>query len=432
MGQCGGNRNDVVSIMWKTVSDACNLACDYCYYKDCEGSMDNLERIEPKLLEKFIKDYMAQTNGGAVFTWQGGEPLLAGLDFFQNVVDLQGKYAPKNTIISNSIQTNGTLIDAHWAQFFRTYRFVVGISIDGPKEMHDKRRKTGSGAGSFQQVMAGVEQLRRHHVPFTVLTVLHEGNITEPDRLMEFYEKNGFMDVQFLPCMEFMSQEPGTPGKYAITPRQYGDFLCRVFDRWYKDGSPTVNIRFFDNILRGYLRLEMESCTQREDCPKVLVLEQNGDAYPCDFYISEEYKLGNVGDDTLEEILHNPVYWEFLQLKGEMAEECKECDYLHLCHGGCPRNRYWASGEAGVGSGGRFGAKVESDAQSTSTGVDYFCQSYRQLFSHAHRRMERLGAKVKREWITDYIVSGRRLPARNDRCLCGSGEKFKACCLKYA
>lgn len=436
MGQCGVNttNNDVLSVMWKTVADACNLACDYCYYKDCDSTLHQGQLIDPKLLEKFIQEYMARTNGAAVFTWQGGEPLLAGLEFFEKVVELQGKYAPKNTIISNSIQTNGTLIDSEWAEFFRTYRFIVGISIDGPKAMHDKRRKTGSGASSFHRVMAGVNELRKQQVPFSVLTVLHEGNIQDPRALMDFYEENGFTDVQFLPCMEFMAQEPKAPGRYSITPEQYGEFLCDAFDLWYRDGDPVVNIRFFDNILRGYLKLEMESCIQREACPKVLILEENGDAYPCDFYISDDYKLGNVGSDSLESILANPGYEAFLQLKGQVSAECQACDYFHLCHGGCPRNRNWAVG--GITSWGGTGTTATgTPAVCRETVIpqgDYFCNSYRQLFNHAHSRMETLAVKVKREWVTAYILSGRRLPARNDQCLCGSGEKFKTCCLKYA
>ncbi|MBB5173822.1 anaerobic sulfatase maturase [Texcoconibacillus texcoconensis] len=370
---------DIVSVMWKTVSESCNLACDYCYYSDCAGNASAVDRIDDQLLETFIEKYMAMTRGAAVFSWQGGEPLLAGRDFFEKVVHLQAKYAPKNTVISNAIQTNGTLIDDEWAKFFKKYNFLVGVSIDGPKDIHDKRRPTGSGAGSFDRTMAGVDALRRYGVPFNILTVIHEDNVGRAADLLEFYKQERFAHIQFLPCMDFKSQSPGEPGQYLVTPDEYGAFLCEAFDTWYNDGQPLVDIRFFDNILRAYLGMEMESCVQREACPKVLILEQNGDAFPCDFYISDEYKLGNVGVDSLEAILNHPRYDEFLKMKPDLPEACRSCEYLALCNGGCPRNR--------VGGTERSAMAVDDR--------DYFCTSFKQLFKHADSRLTKLAALLR-------------------------------------
>ncbi|MCH6267226.1 anaerobic sulfatase maturase [Neobacillus citreus] len=401
-----------IGVMWKTVSEACNLACDYCYYSGCGGQPGKIDKIDQAIIEKFIKEYMALTNGVASFAWQGGEPLLAGLDFFKQVVYLQAKYAPKNTIISNSLQTNATLITEDWARFFKQYNFLIGVSLDGPKEINDARRVTGHGKGSFERVMRGIDYLRKNHVDFNILTVIHQDNVGRAKELMEFYQQEGFSHVQFIPCMDFRAQEPNKPGQYLITPEQYGQFLCEAFDIWYNDGNPYRSVRFFDNILSAYLHQEAELCIHRQTCPKTLILEQNGDAYPCDFYINEDYKLGNVGLDSLEDILNSPKYDDFLGLKPTLPDKCKSCEFLKLCHGGCPRNRAWNQADETVNP-------------------DYFCGSYMKVYKYGHERMERLAENIKLQWLRNHLQAGRPKPERNDFCLCGSGKKFKKCCEKY-
>ncbi len=289
--------------MWKTVSEACNLACDYCYYSRCNGRPEKIEVISDEVLEKFIKEYMEMSNGYTSFAWQGGEPLLAGLDFFEKVVFLQAKYAPQNTIISNAIQTNGTLINQKWAKFFEKYNFLVGVSLDGPESINDARRLTGSGAGSFKSIMNGIGYLKAENVDFNILTVLHENNINKAQELMEFYHKEKVNFVQFIPCMDFNSQDINKPGRFLITPKEYGNFLCEVFDFWYQNGYPETSIRFFDNMLAVYLHEEAQLCTHRKTCPKSIVFEQNGDAYPCDFYIHEDHFLGNIYSSSLQSII---------------------------------------------------------------------------------------------------------------------------------
>jgi uncharacterized protein len=252
-----------IAVMWKTVSEACNLACDYCYYSGCGGQPGKIDKIDSVILEKLIKEYMVLSNGVTSFAWQGGEPLLAGLDFFQQVVFLQGKYAPKNTIISNVLQTNATLITEDWARFFKQYNFLIGVSLDGPKEINDARRVTGHGKGSYDRVMNGIKILRKYKVEFNILTVVHENNVRRAKELMEFYQNEDFSYVQFIPCMDFRAQEPNKPGRYLITPEQYGQFLCEAFDIWYNDGNPTTSVRFFDNMLSVYLHQEAELCVHR-------------------------------------------------------------------------------------------------------------------------------------------------------------------------
>lgn len=399
-----------VGVMWKTVSEDCNLACDYCYYSRVSGKNGlKIHRIDSQLLEKFIKEYLVFTKGIASFVWQGGEPLLAGLDFFEEVVRLQTKYALPNTIIQNAVQTNATLMNDAFALLFKKYHFLLGISIDGPKEIHDVHRVTRTGSGSFDRVMQGVQILRNIEVDFNVLTVLHEGNITRAEDLMEFYEQEGFDFVQFIPGMNFHAQETNEPPTYLITPYQYGEFLCKVFDLWYRDGEPIMSIRFFDNVLSVYLHQEAELCTHQQICPEMLILEPNGDAYPCDFFMSDSYKLGNVGSNDLEDILENAAYKKFADMKPRLPGKCTSCEYLSLCHGGCPRNRLW-------------------DDRDNCVDADYFCEGYKRVYMYIHERMNHLAERIKGQRLREYIEAGGKLPERNAPCICGSGKKFKKCC----
>jgi len=401
-----------IGVMWKTVSEDCNLACDYCYYSTCGGKPGSaISKIAPETLEKFIREYMSLSRGAASFAWQGGEPLLAGLDFFESVVTLQAKYAPPHTMISNALQTNGTLIHDRWAAFFKQYRFLIGVSLDGPRDVHDLRRVDALGQGSFDRVMRGIEHLRRRQVDFNVLTVIHRGNVGRAKELFDFYRREGFDFVQFIPCMQFQSQQVGQPGVYEITPEEYGDFLCEAFDCWYNEGQPAISERFFDNMLSVYAHRDSELCTRRKTCAKTLILEQNGDAYPCDFYIHPDWKIGNVGTDALTDILRHPLYDRFLKLKPALPEACQSCEWRELCYGGCPRNRRW------------------NEDLSVSQ-PDYFCHSYRQVYAYAHDRMTALADRTRRNLFAEGLryQYGGCAPGRNDPCACGSGKKYKNCC----
>jgi len=406
-------RHEPFSVMWKTVSEDCNLACDYCYYSTCGGKPGTkINRIDPQLLEKFIREYMAMSRGVASFAWQGGEPLLAGLDFFRQVVFLQAKYAPPNTVIANALQTNGTLITERWAEFFKTYNFLIGVSLDGPREIHDARRVDSQGNGSFGRVMRGISHLRERNVDFNILTVLNKTNVRKAAELFAFYKEQKFGFLQFIPCMSFQSQNIDQPGEYEITPEEYGDFLCEAFDHWYNNGNPEMSIRFFDNMASVYAHRQAELCVHRNTCPMTIILEQNGDAFPCDFYIHPDWKLGNVGTDSLQDILKHPRLSQFLFKKPNLPEQCRSCEWLKLCHGGCPRNRGW------------------NDAANTAK-TDYFCQSYKQIYAYAHERMQTLADRLRRNRFAFGIKQYYRgkMPYRNDPCPCGSGLKFKQCCL---
>ncbi|MFD2670320.1 anaerobic sulfatase maturase [Marinicrinis sediminis] len=403
-----GTRYPGLSVMWKTVSNSCNLACDYCYFDGCNGLDMEKVRIQESILESFMQQYMPLTSGVASFAWQGGEPMLAGLDFFKRVVDLQMTYAPPHTTLNNAIQTNGTLITDEWAQFFKHYRFLVGVSLDGSRMIHNKRRPFGSGAGSYDAVMKGLEVLRRHQVDFNVLTVIHEDNVDKADELMDFYEREGLDYVQFIPAMNFKAQETEKAGDYLISPQQYGDFLCRTFDRWLQNGRPQRSVRQFDNLLSQTLNHPAELCTHRARCPLSLVIESNGDVFPCDFFMDEGNRLGNLKTDALTALLDSTPYAEFLSLKSRLPDACMNCEYLSQCHGGCPRNRNWMAEKPQV--------------------PDYFCASYRQLYAHSQAPLEVVATRIRTDWKQQWQKAGHALPSRNEACFCGSGLKYKKCC----
>jgi uncharacterized protein len=393
--------------MFKTVSTDCNLDCAYCYYRESlEGSRVR-RRIEPRLLETFIPQYMAYIadSGVASFAWQGGEPTLAGLPFFERVVALQAAHARPGTTISNALQTNGLLLDDAWGEFLKLYNFLVGVSLDGPREIHDALRTTRSGRGSFDLVLRGIETLRRHAVEHNVLCVLGPHNVGHPRELVSFYRDLGVGHVQFIPCMDFQAMEPEKPPVFQITPEQYGDFLTAAFDEWYADGGPRLSVRTFDNFVQSYVGVPNDLCVHGDSCDAGIVVEYNGDAYPCDFYVHPQWKLGNVVEQPLREVLYSPIRASFVRQKQPLPTDCRECEWLNACKSGCPRNR-------------------------ADDGPDYFCHSYKQLFSHADGRLRELEGRVRQRqrYLHKIRLDPRLETRRNDACPCGSGRKQRQCC----
>lgn len=361
-------------LMLKTVSEDCNLACEYCYYSRVKGRPQSVRKPTHEVLRKLLADYLQTCGPVASIAWQGGEPLLAGLPFFQQVVAWEAAYAAPGTIISNALQTNGTLLTPEWARFLAQYRFLVGVSIDGPREIHDLHRVAADGHGSFDRVMRGIDHLRRARTEFNVLTVVGSHNVHRAAELFGFYESEDFRWVQFIPQMAFMSQSTTAPGTYAITPADYAQFLCTSFDRWYNNGAPRISIRDFDNILLTYAHRPSEMCTMRKECPRNLVLESSGDIFPCDFFLDAPWKLGNVLEDPLVGAFRSPVYHRFQEMKPQLPQACRRCRWIAQCRGGCPRTR--------------------SSENSATPGVDYFCSAFREFFAYSDERFRRLAEKV--------------------------------------
>ena len=362
-------------LMLKTVSEDCNLACDYCYYSRVKGQPQTVRKPSTTVLRRILSDYFQTCGTVASIAWQGGEPLLAGLPFFQQVVAWEVEYAPPGTIISNALQTNGTLLNPEWATFLRQYQFLVGVSVDGPRTIHDCHRVSANGHGSYGRVMRGIDCLRRAGVEFNILTVVGPHNVHRARDLMAFYRQEGFAWVQFIPQMRFASQDVHTPGAFAITPEDYGQFLCEAFDLWYNGGHPDLSVRYFDNVLQTYMNHVPDLCTVQSHCPQFLVIESNGDIYACDFYLDPAWKAGNVMAMPLAEAFHTEAYQRFARLKPSLPSACQTCPWLRHCQGGCPRNR--------------TGDPVQTDT------ADYFCAAFQQFFAYADERLQQLAQRLR-------------------------------------
>ncbi len=363
------------SLFWKTVSEDCNLACDYCYYSRVLGRPESVRRPTATVLEKVLREYLSTCGPIASIAWQGGEPLLAGLPFFQTVVDMQARLATPPQVLNNAIQTNGVLINRAWAEFFYQYRFLVGVSLDGPPDIHNSHRVTSQGSGSYARVMRGIRWLQETHVDHNILTVVGPHNVNIGRELLQFYRAAGFKWIQFIPQMSFQSHHPEQDGQYAITPDEYGRFLCDTFDEWYNKGQPNMSVRFFDNVLQTYIGLTPDICTMQTQCPPHLVVESNGDLYPCDFYMDDTWKLGNCANMTLTEALETPTYRRFAAMKPDLPNKCQTCPWLTHCRGGCPRNR--------------------SEDSSTILGPDYFCTAYETFFEYTDKRMQAIARPLR-------------------------------------
>lgn len=367
----------IQSLLFKTVS-GCNLACDYCYYIKPGSTYKAPKHMEYWKLRKLITEYMTFNKGTASFIWQGGEPLLAGLDFFNEVISIETECAPPNAYISNAIQTNGTLINERWAKFLKKYNFLVGVSLDGPRSMHDGRRNFNSGIGSFDAVMKGIKILENYGVDYNILSVIHKGNISKANSLMDFYKENGFRWIQFLPAMKYNAYNPDSLASYEITPYEYAQFLRKTFDWWYtelmRNGTPTLSVRFFDNILSTYINVDPDFCMISKECSNTLVVEQSGDIFPCDFFMSNRWELGNIGTSSLEDMTKSDKYKEFIRLKPKLPNKCKTCKWKTKCYGGCPRSRNYTLDEPDV---------------------DYFCEAYIDFYEYSQARMNHLAYMLR-------------------------------------
>ncbi|MCP4606704.1 MAG: anaerobic sulfatase maturase [Proteobacteria bacterium] len=401
--------------MFKTVSSNCNLDCSYCYFRESlEGDRVGRE-IDREMLERFVPEYLDYTadTKGASFGWQGGEPTLAGLDFFRWVVELQARHAWPGTVLSNDLQTNGVLIDDEWAGFFKQYNFLVGVSLDGPEEIHDALRKDRGGRGTFNRVMAGIDALRRRDVELNILCVIGPHNVRAAESMFDFFYREGFTHVQFMSAMNFQAVDPGTPATYLINPEEFGIFMIQSFDAWYRSGRPGVSIRTFDNFLKSYIGTENDLCIHSNRCDSGFVVEHNGDVYPCDFYIHPDFSLGNISSSSLGSMARGEKRAAFIRRKHNLPAECEACKWKVYCKGGCPRNQI--------------------PVDRATVAPDIFCRGYKRFFEHAHIRFQSLAEQMNRratyfKEIDRMKADGLRLPGRNDPCPCNSGRKHKSCC----
>ena len=361
----------ITSVLVKPAGPDCNLRCNYCFYRQKAGLFTGKShRMTDKVLETVIRDCMAM--GCNTFSWQGGEPTMLGLDFFRKVVELEMRHGLPGTSVANALQTNGTLLDAGWARFLAQYSFLVGLSIDGPARLHDHYRKDIHGKGTHKRIMTTAKLLRDHGVEFNVLVLLNDLNVKEPDAVYDFLKEQDIAFMQFVPCVEPGGK--GQPAPFSIAPEAYGEFLVRVFDRWVED-FPNVSIRDFDDLLARELNRPPGTCTVSERCGSYVVIEHNGEVFTCDFFVTPKFRLGNMMETPLADLVHSERLEEFALAKAMLGEICQACPFLDRCFGGCQKHRIVLGGDP--------------------TDPSYFCKAYRRLFAHAAPQMPELADRIR-------------------------------------
>ncbi len=384
-------------LLIKPVAADCNMVCRYCFYQPKNALFGSgPHRMADGLLERIVKDYLGYGFDPAVFIWQGGEPTMAGLGFFEKVVELEQAYGRKGQKVGNAFQTNGLLIDEAWADFLRSYSFLLGVSLDGPPEVHDASRRTQGGKGTFNRVMRAANLLRRHGVAVNILAVVSRANVEKAREVYRFFRREGFTELQFIPCLE--CDPAGRIADFCPTPSQYGRFLCRLFDAWMEDGFPEVSLRTFESFIACAAGLRPGFCLFADQCGSYLLIEHNGDVYPCDFFVEPRWRIGNVSEAPISDSLHCRQAREFLRIKPHPDISCSRCRWWEFCHAGCPKD--W------------------KDSRGRPAERTYFCESYKMFLGYAERDLLRIGRGA----------TGHK-PGRNDPCPCGSGKKYKKCCL---
>lgn len=353
----------ITSLLIKPASAVCNLDCSYCFYLDREADPYKelpARRMTRETLERLVDTYLFYSYPQSTFAFQGGEPTLAGLPFFETLVDFQQRYGRNGQAVSNALQTNAMLLDDAWAQFFRQYNWLLGVSLDGPEEINDLYRYNKAGHGTSKRVLQSVETLQKNKVDFNILCVVSQANVEKPRELYRFYKSLGIDNLQFIPLAEF--HPDGSRMPFTITAKQYGAFLVEMFDLWWPDRR-TMRIRFFDNLAEALAGLKPGSCTMHETCDSYCVVEYNGDVYPCDFFVESRWKLGNIHDDSWTEIARRTRRYQFASKKTLAHPECQACEWQSICHGGCPKFRH--------GPHRRF------------EDLDYFCEAYKMIYARA-------------------------------------------------
>ncbi len=372
-------------VMLKPAGAHCNLACKYCYYLEKNNLYDKSHRhiMSDEMLEQFTREYIeAQTMPQVLFTWHGGEPLMRSIDFYKKALTLQKKYA-RGRRIDNVIQTNGTMLTDEWCEFFAQNNWLVGISIDGPQEYHDHYRLTTTGNPSWQKVMHGIELLKKHHVEWNAMAVVNAYNANHPLEFYHFFKDNGCQYLQFTPIVERLTkhQDGRTLASladdkeipladFSVTPEQWGNFLCAIFDEWVHNDVGKMFVEIFDCTLANWMGVLPGICAYSKNCGHAGVMEHNGDVYSCDHFVFPEYKLGNIRDHTLIEMLYGDKQHAFSRLKHtSLPRQCKECDMEFACHGECPKNRF------------------EKDKYG-EPGLNYLCKGYYQYYYHVAPYMD--------------------------------------------
>lgn len=434
-------------VMAKPIGPICNLDCKYCFYLEKEslypqmGPQVEKWAMAPDVLESYIRQYIeAHDTPQVAFAWQGGEPTLLGVDYFRRVVELEKKYAHGKQI-SNAFQTNGVLLNDEWAKLFLENQFLVGVSIDGPRELHDAYRVDKGGQPTFDRVVRGIEVLKRHKVEFNTLTTVHRANAGAPLEVYRFLRAHGSGFMQFIPIVERMAHEVTKDGlrlispdfsgaaqvsSWSVDPRQFGTFLCAIFDEWVRKDVGRQFVQLFDVSLEMWSGMEASLCVFRKTCGAALAIEHSGDLYSCDHFVYPENRLGNIMQSPLAALAGSAQQQRFGEAKeSTLPRYCRECDVRFACNGECPKHRFTSTPDG-------------------EPGLNYLCAGYKMFFHHIDPYMRFMAAELASRrppanvmrWAAELDAAEynagerRRSPGRNDPCRCGSGKKFKQCCVR--
>ena len=404
----------------KPIGSICNLDCHYCYYLKKEHLYPKGEpfRMPDDLLEEYIVQHIEAFPGPVIlFSWHGGEPTVLGLDYFRNIVALQRKHQPPNQRIANGMQTNGTLLDEDWCRFLAKTGFAVGLSLDGPQDMHDLHRVTKNQNPTYEQVMRGYTLLRQYGVYCDILCVVNAQNVQHPAQVYRFFKQINAPYVSFLPLVEPQPEVEGGVSHRTVPAEAFGDFLCTIFDEWINQDIGRIKVQIFEEATRTAFEQEHSLCIFRPICGDIPVVEHNGDFFSCDHFVDQKHHLGNIRETPLVRLLESPAQRAFGHAKMKtLPHYCQVCEVKAMCNGGCPKNRFIQTpdGEAGL---------------------NYLCAGYKRFFTHCQPFVQEVAAQWRRQMLEQQRPPARATVARksskvgrNDPCPCGSGLKYKKCC----
>ena len=427
----------VFHVMTKPSGPLCNIDCKYCFYLEKSKLFPDEKhwRMSDDVLESYIEQYIAaQQTPEVQFAWQGGEPTVLGVGYFEKVVELQAKHA-NGKLIANAFQTNGTLLNDAWGEFLHRNNFLVGLSIDGPEKIHDAYRVDKQGKPTFHKVMRGMEILKKHKVEFNTLTCINRKNATQGLEVYQFLRNEGSGHMQFIPIVERRAQGcesnelelvlPSTPMQanvtpWSVRPDEFGQFMSTIFDEWVRHDVGKVFVQTFEVSLMAWMGMEPNLCIFQKECGLGLALEHNGDLYSCDHFVYPEHQLGNIMEKTIAEMVASPQQQQFGKDKLEsLPKYCLDCDVRFICNGDCPKHRFTTTPDG-------------------EEGLSYLCAGYKAFFHHIDPYMKIMAKELRAGRPAtsimayarqqDLAAAGQRTPGPNDLCICGSSKKYKKCC----
>jgi uncharacterized protein len=406
-------------IFTKPIGSLCNLGCRYCYYLKKGLLYPSAEsfRMSDDILETYIIQHIEASPGPTInFSWHGGEPTLLGLDYFRKIVAFQRKHLPPDRHLFNGMQTNGTLLDEQWCRFLKAEGFTVGLSLDGPQTQHDQHRLFKNGNPTHEQVMRGYRLLRQHRIPIDILCVVHAQNVAFPLQVYRFFKQIQAQYMTFLPLVEPHPEKKEGVSSRTVPAEAWGDFLCSIFDEWKAEDIERIKVQIFEETARTAFGQDHALCIFRRTCGDIPVVEHNGDFYTCDHFVDGEHRLGNISEIPLADLLESAAQKDFGQAKWKtLPQYCRDCEVLEMCYGGCPKDRILPTPD------GR-------------AGLNYLCAGFKRFFLHSRPFVDQVSALWRRQKMEKPPLENKPIPktpkvGRNDPCPCGSGLKYKKCCL---